>query len=202
VKNKYSIEFYEWLSKNYKGSSKDLIQKINEKFGYDVTYGKLYNIRKHLINLGYEIGSLNPGGNPCGRFRSGMPTWKMLNESKPGTIRRRKKGNFIKLENGKWGPYYKYVYENYYGETPKGFIIHHINGNIYDDRIENLAQLSRPIHNYLIGRQLWFNDREQFMTACLLAELAIIKPHYIRPSKRKGKSENDGEQLLIQSISN
>lgn len=112
---------------------------------------------------------------------------KYVNVNKPGTIKKRIKGNFIKLENGEWREYYKYVYEQHYGKGPKGYIIHHINGNIYDDRIENLIRVSRPVHNYLISQKLWFNsdDKENLLTACLLAELAHRKPHRIRKKKSK-----------------
>ena len=37
----------------------------------------------------------------------------------------------------------KIVYEKEYGEMPKGFIIYHINGDMHDDRIENLVAIIR-----------------------------------------------------------
>jgi len=37
----------------------------------------------------------------------------------------------------------KIVYEKEFGEMPKGYIIYHINGDMHDDRIENLVAITR-----------------------------------------------------------
>ena len=63
----------------------------------------------------------------------------------------------------------------------------HINGDRYDDRIENLAVLTRPTFNYIIARKLYFDDCEAFKVACMMAMIAHIKPHKIR--KKKGKKD-------------
>lgn len=69
-----------------------------------------------------------------------------------GTIKKRrekrkKERQFIKIENPrKWMEYAKYLWIKNYGEIIKGDIIHHINGNTVDDRIENLLALPRSHH--------------------------------------------------------
>lgn len=185
MKNNYSDEFKKWLIENYSGSSDEVLKKIKEQFNLEITREKLYHIAGGLRKKGYKVENLQINY----LFRKGT-TWKVLNESKTGTIRKRKKGNFIKLENRKWQEYDKYVYEQTYGKVPRGMCILHINGDIYDDRIENLGMINRYVFNYIIARQLYFDNRKDFETACLVAELAHKKPHYIRPSKRKVVEQN------------
>jgi hypothetical protein len=49
----------------------------------------------------------------------------------------------IKVGHKKWIPYARYVFAQYYGEIPKGMIIRHINGKVFDNRLENLECISR-----------------------------------------------------------
>ena len=175
MKNNLHKEIREWLVKNYKGKTKEAIEGIKKEFGVELKPGRIYNLARELkITHKRQIG-------------------ECVVRKRGGQVER----NFIKIGENKWVEKSRYVWEQYNGKIPKGFIIHHINGNALDDRIENLARLSLPIHNYLIAQKLWFDisEREQFLAACLLAELAHIKPHYIRPSRRKG--EINGTKLLI-----
>lgn len=43
-------------------------------------------------------------------------------------------------------PYHIRIWIEQYGEIPKGYIIHHKNGNKYDNRIENLECINRKEH--------------------------------------------------------
>lgn len=80
---------------------------------------------------------------------------------------RNEKGQFIqttgagrykrKIKNGKNYQLHRLIWETYKGEIPKGYIIHHINGNKKDNRIENLACISQKEHNIIHAkdRPIW-----------------------------------------------
>lgn len=44
---------------------------------------------------------------------------------------------------------HRLVWEEHYGKIPKGFVIHHKNGNVKDNNIDNLEMLSKFKHNSL-----------------------------------------------------
>lgn len=70
-----------------------------------------------------------------------------------GSIRKRRskksgqKRNFIKVsEPMQWEELAKYIWKQKYGVILKGDVIHHKNGNMLDDRLENLIALPRADH--------------------------------------------------------
>ena len=69
-------------------------------------------------------------------------------------ISTRDKGNFEKY-------LHRLIYEDHYGEIPKGYIVHHKNENKLDNRIENLELLSRAEHTILhsTGNQYWLGKK-------------------------------------------
>jgi hypothetical protein len=48
-------------------------------------------------------------------------------------------------------PAHRLVWERHYGPIPKGWIIHHINGDKCDNRLDNLECMPDKKHNKLIG---------------------------------------------------
>lgn len=102
----------------------------------------------------------------AGRFKEGQKSWnagKKINVRNDGT--RFKKGNvphntkadkvvtlrffhdrpelFIRVALGKWIRLAHYVFQEYYGEIPKGCVIRHKNENHLDCRLENLECLTK-----------------------------------------------------------
>lgn len=47
---------------------------------------------------------------------------------------------------GKHKMLHRIIYQNRFGEIPKGMLVHHINGDIFDNRIENLQLVSKTEH--------------------------------------------------------
>lgn len=84
-------------------------------------------------------------------------------------VKRTHKGDgsrqWIKIaEPNKWEEYAKFLWKRQYGKIIRGDIVHHINGNKLDDRLENLICLPRCDHPIFHSR--WglkkFTD-EQFI---------------------------------------
>jgi len=81
--------------------------------------------------------------------------------------KRDKKGKFVftngggnykrKQKNGKNCMYSRLVWEEYFGEIPKGLLIHHIDKNKMNNDINNLALLTSVEHNLLHAkdRPIW-----------------------------------------------
>ena len=182
---KYDKEFLKWFAENYKNSSDEVIRKIKETYNLDMNIGNLAYLRKRAKKLGYK---LEPIVNIT---QEGVKKWREGNCFKKGTIRKWCDGNYIKTNDGTYRELSRHIYEQHYGKIPRGMCIIHINGDIYDDRIENPAVIKRHVFSYIISSQLYFDNREEFELACLVGELAHKKPHWIRPSRRKKQSVGD-----------
>jgi hypothetical protein len=58
---------------------------------------------------------------------------------------------------------HRVIWEHYKGEIPKGYDIHHKNGETTDNRIENLSLISRSLHARFTGKQRFKNEPEWFV---------------------------------------
>ena len=54
-------------------------------------------------------------------------------------------------------PEHRAIWELHYGEIPKGYHIHHVNGNKKDNKIQNLECISRKEH----GKKHLFPNRKR-----------------------------------------
>jgi hypothetical protein len=62
-----------------------------------------------------------------------------------------------------WVKYHHYVWEQAYGKVPKGFVLHHINFDKLDNKLENLQLLPIREHYKLHGKMRKRNKKNQFL---------------------------------------
>jgi len=175
--NRYTEEFYAWLANNYKGSRAKMIEKIQQQFGYNMNFKKLQN-QIWIARKKYNIPELNSEGRP---------------KSKDGAIHKRINGDCIR-ENGKLKLYYRYVWEQANGKIPKNCCIIHIDGNRANNDISNLYMITKIQNAYINSNHLAYNNLEELKICLLMSDISIIKPHYVRPSRRKKQSVGDDKK--------
>lgn len=163
MNNNIDKQIKEWLIKNYKSKSKQAIEDIKKEFGVEIKPAKIYNLVKEL---------------------------KVTHRRQIGECVIRKRGNqvervFIKIGKNNWVEKSRYVWEQNFGEIPKGMCIIHLNGDVFDDSIDNLGMVTLAQAVYIGHNELKFNNRDELKIGQLLSDIATKRPHYIRPSRRK-----------------
>ena len=117
-------------------------------------------------------------------------------KTKYGKARINSNGYYL-ISTAREGNFEKYlhrlIYEEHYGEIPKGHFIHHKNGNKLDNRIENLEAISHAEHTKLhsIGNKYWLGKKhtdetkEKLRKAHTLNYASIIKRGKNKYGKQK-----------------
>jgi len=118
-----------------------------------------YERTKYCSKICMNKGIVKRRNSPATEFKKGAIP---INKDITGTIRIRFRMNnkdkprkWIKIaEPNIWILYAKYVWQKAYGIIPNKLLIHHINHNTLDDRIDNLMLLSRAEHMNIHRKQL------------------------------------------------
>jgi DNA-binding CsgD family transcriptional regulator len=116
--------------------------EIADEFGityqcvYDrlAEYGMKIRSRKEQIKIMIQRGTYNIPKGP------NHPNWN-------GGITIDNNGYRHININGKYIPEHRIVWEKKHGDIPDGWIVHHLNGNKLDNRIENLSAMPRKQHS-------------------------------------------------------
>jgi hypothetical protein len=111
-------------------------------------------------------------------------------------------GRYKRIEiNGKKFQYHRWVYEQKKGPIPKGFVVHHKNGNRMDNRIKNLELVDHYKHNKIHAHEAWNKGKKcsnisKSKMGHLVTKAQIKKCKETWAKKRVAKSAKFGAGLL------
>lgn len=168
----------EYFVKNYRANKSRFCSRQCQGKYFQKTF--LINVDKsYLKNNKFRKGKL-----PTNAYQKGHIAWNKgikglhlskktefkkgrenTNRKEVGTIAQRKKGtgklrNYIKVaEPNKWELYAVYLVKQEGILIKKGCVVHHLNKNCLDDRIENLIVLTRAEHINIHREDLVSNNR-------------------------------------------
>ena len=170
--HKWTDEEKEYLASIVKGSTyKEITKQMNDKFEY--------NFSEEQIKVMMYRNKLTTGTG--GYFKKGFTPWNKglkgymgANKTsfKKGTIPPNQvsigtesitKGGYIKVKVGepnKWKLKQRYIYEQHYGEIPKGHNVIFADRNIQNFDINNLILVSKAEMLILNNNKLIFEDKE------------------------------------------
>lgn len=149
--HRYSQEELEWLhEQNGKNLTvQEIRQGFKKRFGIEITQ---FSMRGKLKRDGIAFKQARK--SPLFGFFDQKKHYTQTGAPHPrlkpiGSIRKCRYGEEIKVSDlpgagrKNWQPLAVYIYRQHYGEPPEGSLIYHINGNMYDNRPENLIPIMR-----------------------------------------------------------
>lgn len=154
-----------YILNNYKGKFyKEIVNDLKNKFGKDFTRDQVRHlIRKYGLKL-----------TVSSQFKKGHKELAVP----IGTVTRRNNAYYIKVsedkpnKNDNWVAYHRYLWEQEYGEIPKGYSLTFVDGDFYNYELDNLlmikeddVRLRNIIGNYYTG------DRELVKAGIYLTEI-------------------------------
>lgn len=94
-------------------------------------------------NIPWNKGKKGIRLSPKSEFKKGQTAGSRSNTWKGGIQAMKNDCVYLYEGVGKRKRRPRKIYEDYYGKIPKGYIVHHIDGDRYNDNIDNLQLLSR-----------------------------------------------------------
>lgn len=205
--SKYTDEMREFILDNYKGiSSKELAERVNNRFGTQVTERQMANYRKNH-HLPSGLGGRFPKGHvPANKGKKMSP--EVYEKCKATMFKKgqipmgykpvgseverwfdhghTKKCIWVKVADPDvWREKHDLVWEAHNGPIPEGHALIFLDGNTLNPSIDNLALVDRYTNLLMNKNGLRYNEKETTKTGLLIAE--VIKAGY---AKRKRQSED------------
>lgn len=158
-----------------KCTANEIVEKINEKFNLKLSEGSVSAIRhRNNIRVGKRInrGDFKKGHRPWNKGTKGIQVGGELTQFKAGKEHSGYKpigseindGNgFTLLKVGDpniWARKHYYLYEEYHGKVPEGYLVMFADGDRENFSADNLIAVTRRQHSRLHRRNLVQSDTE------------------------------------------
>lgn len=111
---------------------------------------------KHTNKTSFPPGKRHPKYRPIGSERIG----------KDGHI-------FVKVDDRKWMPKHRHLWEQEHGPVPKNHVVIFANGNKRDFRLDNLILVSRAQLAVINKNKLIFDNPELTKTGVIISDLIM-----------------------------
>lgn len=214
---KWTDEMLRFLREEAPGRTRSgLAQVFKDRFGWLPSEAQLSNAMARAgAHVGTNTGRFRCGQVPCnagkrwdefmsldaqqrskaGWFPKGNAPHNMrelLSERKTKDGYWQVKTNYFRRHkaNDQWVPRAQFVYEREHGPQPEGTRYIHLNGDVEDDSIENLAACPKELYPVVAGRMkgicAW-HDQETFRVALAQAEIASKVWHERQKARKRGR---------------
>jgi len=183
-RHNWSIEEDNFLIDNVKGITlKELTEKFNKKFNYDLSKSSIAN-RKNKLGLS--------SGIVGGQFQKGHQTWNkgvkgymganktsfkkgnIPHNHRPVGSERISKDGYIEIkiaEPNIWMLKHRYIYETTHGSIPDGYVVIFLDGNRTNLNINNLKLISRSEDLIMNQKRLFSKDKDITNTGAIIAKI-------------------------------
>lgn len=181
--HRYSEEQKEFIiTNNYGKYSKELAAMFNQQFNTDITANEIkYFRRNHKLNSGltgrFEKGNIPVNKGTKGLMKANKTSFKKgnipSNHKEVGYERinvdgyievKVKEPNIFKLKH-------RVIYEQHYGEIPKGYKVIFADGNKLNVDLNNLILVSNSEELIMNRHNLRFNEKDLTTTGHLIAKV-------------------------------
>ena len=156
----YSDELVNFIEEHrMKLNIKELCQEISDKFDKNISEKAM---RKYFYrhNLDYKkkiVSKFDTASNSKPIGTESLP-------DKNGLVR-------IKVSKSSWQYKQRYIYEQYYGKIPKGYVIMFLDGDNTNFDISNLACVENKNKLYIQSRGLISHNKKMTETGLMISEL-------------------------------
>lgn len=156
-------------------SNYSLMKALNKEFGLDLTIDQVCGWTKRRPDIRRQM---TPRVKEKGEDVAKLMRPSHVARRHPiGSVRETRDGAMVKMIDCNdqylaWKTRTKIVWENAHGYTDKD--IAHLDGNVFNDSLDNLCPISRSARGYMTGHKLWvYDDPELTKARIAMAEVKV-----------------------------
>lgn len=191
-KTKWTEEVIQFMIENYKGKDNiELAELLNERFNLNTNGDRVCNVKANLkrregidLRTGINRGCFPKGNIPVNKGTKGLynvggnrTSFKKGNippNKRPVGSERINVDGYIEIktkEPNTWELKHRVVYQEHYGEIPKGYNVIFLDGNRQNLDINNLKLVNKAENLIMNRNKLYSTDKEITNTGTIIAKL-------------------------------